>query len=1094
LNSIIGQFNPTLPRAIGFLLISLALLAPPIVAGQRERLRFERLSGESGLPQSSILCICQDSRGFLWFGTYDGLERYDGFQFKTFKHNSDDSTSLSQNLVRDIFEDREGILWIGTEHGLCRYNRTTETFTSFFEDAGNSAGISSSRIRRIFQDREGELWITTEDGLNRYDRERNRFVAFRNDPGDPRSLASNFIRAIGQGIEGTLWVGTSKGLDAFDKATGTFTHMSHDPADPGSLSDNAVSTILEDRAGTLWVGTQHGGLNRLERRSSNFVHYKFDANDPGSIRADNISQILEDRSGDLWIGTYGGGLEHFDHKTDSFTHHQKDYFDPASLSSDQVYCLFEDKGGVLYVGTDFGSVNKLDWRKNRFAWHRHDPHDPGSLGENNVNAIYEDPADGGRTMWIGTQGGGLDRLDRRTDQFAHWRHSPATPASLSDDVVRCVLRDSRGALWVGTNNGLNRYDARTGSFVHYMPNPTDPFSLRHNTVMCLYEDQAHTLWVGTVRGGLEEYAPQRDGFIHHTFNPNNSTSISDDYIWCILEDHAGALWIGTNNGGLNRFSRHERRFTRFTKDPRNPESISDNKVLCLFEDKGGTLWIGTAGGGLNRYSTSEGRFIKYGVESGLPATTIHAIVGDPGGNLWISTPRGICKFDPARRTSVSLDAHDGLQGNEFHVNAACASRTGELYFGGINGINVFRPERVEQNSSIPQIALTDFHLFNRPVAPGKVSDGRILLDSCITEKRRLVLTHRDEVFTLDFAALDFSAPEKNQFAYRMDGFDNDWNVVGNRHFATYTRLPAGEYVFRVMGSNNSGLWDKTGASLVIIVEPPLWHTWWFRAFVAFLIIGSLILLYILRTRAIVSRTRELEQRVQERTAQLQAANKELEAFAFSVSHDLRAPLRAIDGFSEILAEDYAPALDDEGRKVIGVVRKEVTRMGQLIEDLLAFSRFNQAEMHSVEINMNALVLRVFEEITSSEQRKRIDFSITQLPTAVGDPALIRQVLANLLSNAVKFSSRKPRAVIGVDGRVSNGEVVYSIKDNGAGFQNEYAGKMFGVFQRLHKADEFEGTGVGLAIVQRLIHRHGGRVWGEGVLNEGATFSFTLPRS
>jgi ligand-binding sensor domain-containing protein/signal transduction histidine kinase len=1084
-----------MPSSLAALLICCCLLFPASrsFSAHGEKLRFERLSTENGLIQSSVLTVCQDHTGFLWIGTYDGVARYDGFHFRSFKHRATDSTSISQNLIRHIFEDHLGVLWFATENGLCRFDRAKETFTSYLADPKSSRSISNNHVRRIYEDRSGTLWIATEDGLNRYDREHGSFLQYRSEPGNPTSLANSFIRTVLEGIEGTFYVGTSSGLDILDRSTGVCSHMQNIPGDPNSLSDNAVVCLLEDRSGSLWVGTQHGGLNRLDRGSKRFVRYRFEFSEPSSIRSDYVSQMMQDRSGEIWIATYGGGLERYDHTTDSFVHFQNTPSDPTSISSNMCYCLFEDRSGIIYIGTDFGGISTIDRRKNRFSWHSHDPGDSWSLNNDNVNAVYEDPSDNGKTLWIGTAGGGLSRFDRKSETFSSYRHDPEEPSSLSDDVVRCITKDYRGYLWVGTNNGLNRFDPVTRQCVRYFFDPLDPQSLRHNSILSICEDRTQTLWIGTGRGGLEQFDREHNRFIHHQKEPGTPGSLNDNQVWCILEDHTGTLWIGTNDGGLNRLDAARRTFTHYTNDASDSTSISDNKVLCLCEDSNGILWIGTAGGGLNRFVPSEGRFTHYVEEDGLVSNTVHSIVEDLKGNLWITSPRGIGKLDPRREIFVSYDARDGVQNSEFHVNAACRSLTGELFMGGINGLSSFVPDRLEPNVAIPPIVITDIQLFNRSVLPGKEIDGRIILDSSITETRTLRLSYLDEVFSIEFAALDFASPDRNQYAYRMDGFDKEWNLIGNRHFATYTRLPPGEYVFRVKGSNNSGLWNEAGVELLITIGPPFWLTWWFKALVLLLAVSSLAIAYMTRTRRMRRRTRDLEQRVQERTSQLKAANDELEAFTYSVSHDLRAPLRAIDGFCQILVEDYNQALDGEGQKVISVVRKETLRMAQLIDDLLTFSRLGRVELHHSTIDMTALASLVFDEITTSEQRERIDFAIGRMPDAVGDPALIRQVWANLLSNAVKFSSKKPRAVIRIDGNEVNGEYTYTIKDNGAGFPEAYVDKLFGVFQRLHKLSEFEGTGVGLAIVRRLVQGHGGRVWASGVVDEGATFSFSLPK-
>ncbi|HTX99775.1 MAG TPA: two-component regulator propeller domain-containing protein [Bacteroidota bacterium] len=1090
--------SPGLPgicRVLTSALMTILLLSmsTDVSFGQRNRIRFEVVTGEGGSSQNSVQTICQDSRGFLWFGSYHGLARYDGYRFVVFEHRAGDTSSLSQNSVRDIIEDRRGQLWVSTENGLNRFNRETEAFTAWYADARDSNSLSSNSTRQLLEDSRGNIWIATDHGLNRLDLARNTFVKFLHNPNDTASISSNNIQALFEDHEGKLWVGTDGGLDQLDPTTGKARHFRHRPADPRSLSDNRILCIEGDHKGNLWVGTEHGGLNRLSPGSASFTRYLFDPSSPRTFRSQTVSSILEDRAGDLWIGTYGGGLERCIGEGTTFVDYQNDVNDPTSISSDMISCLFQDRSGILYVGTDFGGVNKIDMRKNQFTLYLNDPKAPGGLTTGHVSAFCEDPASHGKSLWVGTWGGGLGLFDRVKESFTCVRANPSDPTTLSDDVVKSIFQDRTGALWVGTSLGVNKRDPRTGKFTRYGLVQNNPQTAWLRSVFFISEDRNGNVWLGTEGGGLGRYDRKRDAFEHYVTIPGDSTSLNDNYLWCMHEDGSGTLWIGTNSGGLNCLDYNTGRFTHYKNDPGNPNSLDDNKILCMCEDHEGILWLGTASGGLTRFDQQHRTFRAYTMKDGLASNAVHGILEDHAGYLWLSGLEGLSRFDPRTGEVVNYSREDGLQGNEFHVGACLKSVTGEMFFGGLNGFNVFVPDSVRRNTFEPPVVITDFQLYNASVATNQSVNGRVILRNSITETGEISLSYRDEVLSMEFAALDFAAPAKNHYAYMMEGIDKDWNFSGNRHFVTYTKLPAGDYTFRVRGSNNNGAWNDAGVSLRIRIAPPFWETWWFRVLGAVMLGGILVGWYRWWTNRIVARNRELEQHVKERTAQLEEANSELEAFSYSVSHDLRTPLRAIDGYSRILIEDYRDILGQEGTRVCDVVRSETQRMGQLIDGLLKLSRLSRSEVRRTELDMGSMVRTVFDEITTTDDRKRIRFSVEPLPPSAGDSMLIHQVLVNLLSNAVKFTSKTAQPEITVSAKSAERETVYAITDNGAGFDAQYADKLFKVFQRLHGSAEFEGTGIGLAIVQRVIHRHGGKVWAVGEPEKGATFYFTLPR-
>ncbi len=1055
---------------------------------QQHKIRFERLSIEQGLSQSSVISICQDHRGFLWFGTYEGLDRYDGYRFKIYKNDPDDSTSLSNNVIKVIYEDHLNVLWVGTEGGLNQFNREKECFVRYLSDKNDSTSLSHDRVRNIFEDRYHNLWIATDHGLNLFDREKNCFKIYYHDPNNPNSISHNFVREVYEDHLGNLWVGTDVGLNLFDRKKERFIRFFHDPKDPYSLSGNNILSFGEDDQGVLWIGTWDEGLNRFDREKKRFIRYQFDSRDPHSLRHNIVRAIYRDSSGELWIATYGGGLEKYDRARDRFIHYQYDANDPYSLSSNAAYCIYEDRSGLLWIGTDFGGVSKFDRKKSQFVHYKNDPGNPYSLNNNTVNVFYEDPDDQGKVIWIGTWGGGLCRFDREKEVFTHFNNDPSNSYSLSNDVVRCIFEDHSGLLWIGTDGGLNRFDRRTGQFVNYQCKPGNPNTLDYDNIYSICEDHTHTLWIGSYYGGLNRFDRKTERFIRFRYDPDDPYSFNDNIVWFVYEDRSNRLWIGTDAGGLNRYEREKNRFVHYMKNPDDPNSISDNKVLCIFEDHSGILWLGTPNG-LNRFDPVNERFLCYNENNGLVSSTIQAILEDNDGYLWISTVSGLSRFDPRTEKIINYDVSNGLQGNEFNVNACFKSVTGEMFFGGVGGFNMFYPEKIKTNQYVPPVVLTDFQLFNKSVSIGQKIHGRQFLEKSILETSEIALTYREDVFSIEFASLDYTAPEKNKYAYFMEGVEKDWNYVGNRRFATYTKLPPGTYKFRVKGSNNDSVWNEEGISIKIRIIPPFWVRLWFRVFAVLLILGVLLAGFQIRIAEIRNRNRELEQRVMERTAQLEETNKELEAFAYSVSHDLRAPLRGMDGFSEILLEEYTGKIDEKGKDYLVRIRKASHRMSQLIDDLLRLFRLTRSEMNYDKIDLSELFQSVINEYRQIDSKHRIEVKIDKDIHVIGDRSLLKVMFQNLVDNAWKFSKNKTKTRIAFGIKKLKDEDVYYVQDNGIGFELVHSEKLFEAFQRQHAG--FEGTGVGLATVKRIVQRHGGRIWAEGRENKGATFYFTL---
>jgi signal transduction histidine kinase/ligand-binding sensor domain-containing protein len=844
--------------------------------------RFERYSLEQGLSESAVPCILQDNKGFMWFCTQDGLNRYDGYEFVVYEHDPEDPNTLGSNFIQSLYEDPSGALWIGTNGGgLSRLDRTSAPgpgpgqFTHYQYDPEDPYTLSSNVVLSIFEDREGILWIGTDGGgLNKLDRDTGQFVRFQHDPQDPQSLSHNAVQTIYEDREGALWIGTDGGgLNRLDRDTGRFVRFQHDPQDPHSLADNAVQAILEDREGVLWIATNGGGLDQLDRESApgpgtgRFIHHQNDPNDPHSLSDDAVWAIYEDSVGVLWIGTLGGGLDSYDRESERFVHHRNDPGDPHSLSNDHVWSIYEDRTGGLWIGTFGGGVNRLDREMDKFRHYQADPSDPNSLSENVVWSIYEDREG---MLWIGTNGGGLNRLDRASaseageDQFIHYQSIPTDTRSLSHNVVWSIHQDEEGVIWVGTSTGLDRFDRErtqgpdAGQFVHY---PADP-------VFTIHQDRERLLWIGTWGGGLGRFDRETEQLTFYQNDPADIHSLSDNNVLSILQDREGVLWVGTFNGGLDRFDRETERFVHYQNDPDDPSSLSDNIVLDIHQDREGNLWVATGGGGLNKLDRETMTFSHYTEKDGLPNDTVYGILEDDvspakgGPNLWLSTNRGVSRFNLQDETFRNYDVGDGLQSNEFNQGACHRSHSGEMFFGGVNGFNAFYPEQVKDNSHVPPIVLTRLTQAGEDVDAGAPVEG-------LTEAR---FKWPRNFFEFEFAALNYAQPEDNQYAYILEGFDSDWVKAGTNRIGRYTNLPGGTYTLRMKGSNNDGVWNEEGLAVKVTVVPPVWERWWFRGIIALVLLGGAFSAYRLRVRSVEARSRELESQVADRTKELAALN------------------------------------------------------------------------------------------------------------------------------------------------------------------------------------------------------------------------------
>lgn len=788
-------------RVLIILLLILTAISGNIYSKNEYNLKFTTISIEEGMSQSSAYSITQDDDGFLWIGTEDGLNRYDGYEFKIYKNNPQDPNSLSENWVISLLNDSKGNIWAGSSYGLNLYNKDKDNFTQFLNDPNDPNSISNNWINSIFEDSDGTIWIGTEGGLNRYNKETQSFTSYMSDENDPHSISHNVVMGIDEDASGTLWLATSDGLCSFNKSSETFTTYRHNPDNPNSLVSNELYHVFIDSSGYMWVACLDKGLSRYDFRKGSFKNYVHDPNDPTSIGNGDVSKIFEDKNGVLWIGIEQGGVNLYDYETETFERFLADPSDSSSISNNVVLSFYEDTSGVIWVGTSAGGINKFAMYKEKFKHIPANPKHPDGI-------IWNIFSDDDRYIWLGHRKG-VDKYDRINKTYKHYGYDPDDPNTITEYSTWIIINDmyDKDILWFGTSTGLNKFNRRTENFTHYVNDPDDPTSLTESSIRWLLQDSEGVLWVGAI-SGLNKYNRDTDSFKRYEYDENNPYGLSHRRIRVIFEDSYGVFWVGTS-GGLNILDREKDTFKHYKADPDDPTSISDNRIYSMYETPNKTLWIGTSGG-LNRYNREEDTFKSYYSSDGLPNNTIYGIVGDANNNLWMSTNQGLTRFDPDKEEFRNYDVNDGLQSNEFNVNSFFKSDSGELFFGGINGINAFFPEDIKNNPNIPNIVITSFKKFNKPVK----------FDKALTEVEEIVLESGDNFWGFDFAALDFNFPEKNRYKYMLKGFDSDWIDANKRRYANYTNLGEGMYIFKVMGSNNDGIWNEVPKEIKLYVKPP----------------------------------------------------------------------------------------------------------------------------------------------------------------------------------------------------------------------------------------------------------------------------------
>lgn len=1057
--------KPKLLLFCAHLLFLTGLTADPLL--------FDRLGPEDGLSNGSVSSIVQDKLGYLWFGTQGGLNRWDGYSFKVWDNDPYDANTLSHSLVQSLYLDPDGVtLWVGTYRGLNRFDTSTGKITRFLNDDADPTSLSHNIVTAIFRDQANQLWVGTLGGLNRLRSDGKAFDRFVPNPGDSTSLGNGIIRSFYQDGQGRLWIGHGAGLDQFLPDQGHFRHALPKPG-------VTVMAIFPGQVGHLWLAAWGEGLVDYQPDTGALVTHSLPDNRIYTCKTGLGNQIL--------AGTWGGGLTLFNPQTLEVQTYRHDGRQPTSLAHDIVYSLLEDRTGLLWIGTNGNGVSKYNPRRHDFTYLTNNPEAPLHLPFGKVSTLAEDHAG---NLWIGVQGGGLSRLAAGEKTLTTW--SAGSPGvKLSDNNINFIFEDSQRRLWIGTNKGLNRFDPARQDFQVFTPKTHPELGFDDEAFYSMTEDSQGRLWIGTYRAGFDVFTADLKPLAHYRKEAGRPASLSDNMIYKFLEDSQGGMWVATNHG-VNYLPPHSDRFQHFTNNPDDRDSLSSDTVRDLHLDSVGRLWVATAAGGLNVLDPKTNKFSHFTQKNGLPSNTVLSILEDKSGRLFFGTQNGLAVLDMGSTEFRVYGLEDGLNTKEFTAGHLLR-RDGSVLMGSLHGIQNFNFSSLTYNQLPPPVRLTDFLVFNQSKS----------LKAPLDYTSSVELGPQENYFAITYAALDFTQPGQNHYAYKLEGFDKDWIQAGTRRFASYTNLPGGTYRFLVRGTNSDRVWGTQSGGLEIHIQPLFWDTLYFRIGGIGLLLALVGGFFLYRLQEVRKLNIQLELKVVERTRQIELANQELQKlnttkdkFLSIIAHDLKNPFTGLLGLAEYLSEGTSSL--EEMTAYTREIHKSLQGYYGLLENLLHWTRLQTG---GVEVQPRVLVLRleverIFSLLLPTAHNKGLELlnGVDEVIFVKADPDLLASLLQNLVFNAIKFTPRQGKVTISAHKDEAASLAVITVVDTGIGMSPEVLTRLF---QPDHKistpgTEKEKGTGLGLMICKELVTKMGGTIEVTSQPGQGSQFTFTVP--
>lgn len=1071
-------------------LICVILLVSSKLPGQD--VKFRQLDINDGLSQNAVFAILQDSAGFMWFGTKDGLNRYDGYNFVIHQHNPFDSTTISANQINTMLEDKRRNIWVGTLNGgLCYYQKEKDIFIRVRLNPEHMNGNNEPEIISLSQDSLGNIWAGSNGtGLFRisFNPDNDSITAikqFKNDQGTKNSISSNTIASLFVDTRGVLWVGTLNGLNRYNASNQTFTFFevnTKNPAAPQSYDQKMVRSIYESADNTFWLGTLSGlvSFNRETGDYNSFPHHYEIFRYGWGV----INQIAEDNSGFLWLAT-PGELMRFNPNTLKYDYFRNDPYDTNSISDNTVSSVTIDRTGILWAGTAGQGINIYNPRANRFLTLVREKDTSSRISGFSIRSILEDSKG---IVWVGTDV--LFRWDRVNNELKSYETSSNTPNDFGNTGPWSIIEDSKGIIWTATSEGVYCYNPENKKIRQYKFDPKSPTGLPEKDVYTVFEDRQKNIWVIT-EFYLCKLKDNEKGIFEHSLRlPISESSTTPKSV--LYQDKQNIFWIGTREG-LIRYNHETKLVTHFKSNTVKNTSLNNDLIKSICPDPFEPetyLWIGTGGGGLNRINKQQ-KTVEYFTEAdGLPNNVVYGILPDKNDNLWLSTNKGLSKFNSREKIFRNYDVKDGLQSNEFNTGAYYKSKSGELLFGGIKGLNYFYGENIIDNPYIPSVVLTNLKIDNETISPRKQNP---FIQKSPAATKQVTLTHKNDIITFEFAALDYSAPEKNSYSYKLENFNDGWINSGAVRSATYTNLPSGDYIFKVKASNNDGIWNEEGTSVMLTVQPPWWRTWW--AYVVYIVL-FVYSFWVLRryelNRLKLKNQLKIEKVESDTLRKLDQLKSQLFA---NISHEFRTPLTLILGeIDNVMSANIAPT----NKNKLQIANQNAQKLLGLINQLLDLSKIDAGnmELRLEQMNLISFLKNIFFSFESLSASKKIILLFNSEKENIPlrfDPGKMETIFYNLLSNAFKFTNGPGEILLSVKLREAS-KVEISVEDTGVGIAGEHLPH---IFDRFYQADSssvrtHEGTGIGLTLVKELVGLHNGKITVDSKPGKGTLFTIELP--